>query len=103
MVKIEGLTEREIALRTKTSKLTEITKQVLGITGALRFNLSSVGNIHIKHHSTQALGYPIVVSPDLNRISVESKTYFEEAMKLARAYEEAFSGEAFTIKKTYER
>ena len=102
MVKVEGLTDREIALRKKTSRLMQITEEVLGITSQ-KATLSSMGSIHLSHRSPQDPGSPIVVSPDINRISVESEPYFDQAMDLARAYEEAIPDSGFTVKKLYER
>lgn len=42
-----------------------------------------------------------VHDPSKNRMSIPNPTYLEDALKLARAYEEAGLGE-FTIKKQYE-
>ena len=99
MVKVEGLTDREIALAEKESELVKITKYSLIFDQKVTL---STGNIHISHRSSQP-GSPIIVSLDINRISVESKPYFDQAMDLARAYETALPGTKFTVKKQYER
>lgn len=104
MVKVTGLTEREISLRKKESRLLEITGEVLGMIGKQRIRVDDPlrGVFILRHHSLEAPGTPISVYVESNTISVESKHYFEEAMKLARAYEEAFPDEEFTVKKLYQ-
>ena len=103
MVNITGLTDDEIALIEKTSRLVQITEEVLGLGGLQRID-SSLGYIHIKHRSPQASGHPISVSPRINQISVESKEYFDEARKLAEAYEAAFpEGGEFELKPLYRK
>jgi len=101
MVKVESLSREEVALREKKSKLVEITRGVLGINTSQQIYLG-IGTIGIGHYSSEAPGHPIFIDPRINCVHVESKSYFEEAMKLATAYEQAFPGEEFTVKKEYE-
>jgi len=101
MVKVESLTAEEKALREKTSRLVEITKDVLGVNTSQMVSLSPAGNICVSHHSSQAPGSPIFINPDANRILVESEPYFTQAMGLARAYENSFPQEEFTVKEMY--
>ncbi|HEA46260.1 MAG TPA: hypothetical protein ENH99_00580 [Candidatus Pacearchaeota archaeon] len=102
MVKVTGLSDREVALREKTSRLVEITEQVLGSIDSQRVE-TYLGNIHIKRYSTEAPGYGISITPRSNLITVESKPYFNEAMALAEAYETAFPEEReFEVKRLYE-
>jgi|SRR3990172_9055999 len=102
MVKIEGLSEREKALREKTSKLVKATEEALGVTGKSRLVVNDLGNpiFYLRHHSTVASDFPITVNAELNRVSVHHLSYFKEACFLAGAYED-ITKEEFTIKETY--
>ena len=104
MVKVTGLTEREISLRKKESRLLEITGEVLGMIDKPRICADNPprGVFILRHHSLEAPGASIAVYVESNTISVESKHYFDEAMRLAEAYEGAFPGEEFTVKKLYQ-
>ena len=102
MVKIEGLTEREIALRDKESKLIKITEEILGPIGKSRILSDNPrrGVFNLRRHSL-APDSSISVSVELNRVTVYYPAYFEEAKGLAVAYEKA-TGDEFTVKKDYQ-
>ena len=97
MVNIVGLTNEERALKAKTSRLVEITEQIVGKQRVVL----SIGNILIRHSSTEAPDFPISIAPYLNQVSVDFRSYFEEAIRLAEAYEKE-TGNDFTVKKRYE-
>lgn len=108
MVKVEGLTEEEINLRKKTSKLFEIAEDTLvpnkeGVffRGALSVYISPDLNILIGGFPGNPFpSYPISVDVKNNRIYVETPYCFNRAIELARAYEDAGEGE-FTVKRNH--
>ena len=57
--------------------------------------------IEYKQNRTNSLiPYPIIINTKINRIQVKQDEYFDEALHLAKKYEEELK-EEFTVKKNY--
>ena len=98
MVKVVDADPEKIALRKKRSKLLEITEGIFGN----RTISTLAGDIYVKPHSPAIDGRDAIkITPEGNLITVNYASCREEAMTLARAYEEAFPGEEFVVEKNY--
>ena len=101
MVGVGSLNEGENSLRTKESKLRQITGETLGPQGKLRIvDPSGAREFSLKQGSIEVPNQPIVVFVDLNIIGVYYRSYHDEARRLSDAYEKA-TGEKFIIWKMY--
>ena len=101
MVKVEGLTKDEIALREKKSKLIEATKEFLGIHASRLSELDDLApTFGLKHHSEFIDELPVLIDVSVNSVSVSHRSYFDEALSLAKRYEE-LTKEEFTLKQRY--
>ncbi len=93
MVTIEDLSEVDIERREKHATLVGIARELFGERGV-------ASNPRLTHaifcQSDKIMVYTIIG----NRIIVSDKDYFDDAVKLARAYEER-TKESWTVKKDY--
>ncbi len=96
MVKVEELTSEEIEFQENRSKLLQITRSIIPTQRVI----DDENAIAVASHSDPS-SIGIYITPDKRHLSVKGEAYFEEAMKLARAYEATLGGEEFTIKKKY--
>ena len=102
MVKIAGKSLEETRKDVRESKLLKIAKEVSGE----KFEIDStlLGNINLIPKKTEE-PHKTVIMVDLiypgNRIRVNNRNYFDDAIALATAYEAAGELE-FTVKKDYD-
>ncbi len=95
MVKVEGLTEEETALRDKKSKLVELTK-IICKGSKIIISSTSFAICFDDSESPQ-----VYVSPAANRVVVNDEAYFHRAYQLAAFYEWDFPEPEFTVKTDY--
>jgi len=91
MVRVVGLSQEEINERERRSKLVELTKKEVGI-----FRTTSTDSC-IRIGLFRSSAYVFFMD---NKIHVENPNYFDKAMELAKAYEDADLGD-FTVKRNY--
>ena len=93
MVRVEDLSDREIAEEEERSRLIELTKD---FDEQIRIVATST-SFGISYGSDSS-----VFSVNFGRkIMVYDSKYFDTAMELAKVYEEALKGKEFTVKKMY--
>ena len=92
MVKVEGLTQEDVAFRDRASKLVEIAREFFQPHNKVEFSLQT-RTIDINDGQ-------IVVHPDLHQVAIGATTYLISAKMLAQKYEES-TGQEFTVKEVY--
>jgi hypothetical protein len=100
MVRKEYFSEREMSTEEKSSKLVEITRELLEGINILKASVRFYPQTFVVFRGKRQI---CQVNPYAMRIDAYDEDGSKEAMKLALAYEEVFGKDSFTLKERFSR